>query len=300
MSRLSYFVEKALDSLRQSPGVSLLTTGTICASLLILGTYVLVLQNLESLALVWGRHAGVSVTIDQHSPPENWPLLTQRLAELEPVAHAELLEPSTALERFRQSDPMAAALVAGVSEDILPAVIELDLRGGFANLKALEALAQKLQSIAGVAEVDYGQQEFEQLGSLLDGLRMLGLLVGLFVGVATILIVSNTIRLTVFARRDEISIVSLVGGTPGFVRTPFIIEGALWGILGGSIAMLLLWLSHHGLAPQLSAAVSEVVGGIRLHLFSPSLAMGLLLGGLLLGTLGSTLALSRFLGQQEP
>ncbi len=295
LARLLYFTEKAFLSLRTSPGLSLLTSATVAATLALLGGYVMAVQNLESLALVWGRSASITAYIDDAQAEDSWPALQARLAAFESVGRAELVTPLQALERFRARGPQAAALVEGVVPEVLPASIEMHLEGGFTDLRMVEAVAGAVSEVPGISEVDYGQQEFERLEALLVVLRYGGLGAGLLIALATALIVSNTIRLTVYARRDEISIQRLVGATAWFIRMPFLIEGTVWGLVGGLAGAGLLWLADWLVAPRLTLAVVDVVGGLDVHLFTGDVAIGMVITGVLLGVVGSFLAVRRFL-----
>ncbi|MEO0812366.1 MAG: FtsX-like permease family protein, partial [Myxococcota bacterium] len=98
---------------------------------------------------------------------------------------------------------------------------------------------------------------------------------------------------------DEIQILSLVGATRTFIRAPFLLEGAFWGLGGGLLAVVVLFVADRVLAPQLSAAVASVLGGLQISLFSPAIGAAVLGAGLVLGVLGSSLAVSRFLVDEE-
>jgi cell division transport system permease protein len=295
LRRLTYFARKALGSVRGAPAISLLTSGTIGATLLMAGLYVLALQNLEGLALIWGRTATLTAYVDDTVPAAERESLRSNLEALPAVETALLVSPHQALERFKARGPAAAALVEGVTEEVLPASVELQLTGGFADLVAVEQLAHQIAEMAGVSGIDYGQREFERLQALIELLRIGGLVAGLLLAVATAFIVSNTIRLTVYARRDEIAILRLVGATAWFVRTPYLFEGILWGAAGGLLAVALLFVAEMTLAPQISVAIADVIGGLNVHLFSTEVAAGILAAGVVLGSVGSAVAVGRFL-----
>ncbi|MEO1175092.1 MAG: permease-like cell division protein FtsX, partial [Myxococcota bacterium] len=171
MFSLRYTFETAVQSLRQSPALSLVTVLTIGAALLVLGAYVAALQNLEELALRWGRTATVSAYIDDALDANQWPRLLQAARAFDGVRSAELLEPEHALEEFRARGPEAAALVEGIHSAILPASIEIELERDFAALERVRNVADGLMRLEGVNEVDYGQEEFERLGRLVELLR---------------------------------------------------------------------------------------------------------------------------------
>ncbi|HET6346911.1 MAG TPA: permease-like cell division protein FtsX, partial [Myxococcota bacterium] len=226
--RLAYFSRTALSALRRSPWVSVLCAGTIGVALLLVGTYAMMLQNLEGLTRVWGRAGNVSCYIAATVPKDRWDGVRRNLAALPGVERAQLVTPAEALARFRARGTDAATLVEGVSEDILPAAVELSVQGGFTDLKAVGALAGAARAVSGVEAVDFGEEEFSRLAGLIELLRYGGGVAGAFLAVATAFLVANTIRLTVYARRDEIAILRLVGATHGFIRVPFLMEGALW------------------------------------------------------------------------
>lgn len=291
LRRWLYFLGKALESTRRSPGVSALTAGTIGASLLVMGSYVVALQNLERLTLTWGRNASVSVYLEDALPQAKWQAKAKALRALPGVAAARLVSPEQALARFRSRGGRARELAQGVPASVLPASIELSLESGFIDLHAVRRLADAAAAVPGVQDVDFGESELTQLRTLLETLRRVGIAAGALLAVVTAFIVSNTIRLTVYARREEIAIVQLVGGTRWFVRSPFLLEGALWGLAGGLGAVLLLAGAQMLLAQPLSSAL----GGMSVHLLNSELAGAVLAGGMVLGVGGSALAVGRFL-----
>jgi cell division transport system permease protein len=295
IGRTLYFTQKALGSIRESPWVSLSTSATIAAALLVTSLYALALDNLGRLALVWGRSASLTAYVGDDVPEERWEGLRAELEERPGVERAVLVRPAEALERFRARGAEAAALVAGVDPKVLPASVALSLDPGHADLTSLEALAREVRAVGGVADVDYGKEELERLGALLRALRVAGLVGALLIALATAFIVSNTIRLTVYARRDEIGILGLVGATAWFVRAPFLIEGALWGAAGGGVAVLALFGLDRVVAPSLSRVLADVLGGLDIRLFEPRVALTALGAGILLGALASGLAVRRFL-----
>ena len=295
MRRLLYFVRKALGSIRHGIGLSLLTSGTIAASLLILALYAMLLQNLEGIALIWGRSATMTAYIKDSVPSSQWQRIGADVRGHRGVLKAELITPEKALQQFRARGPEAAALVEGVDNSILPAAIEIHFDEEHTDLQHVEALAKKLSEQKTISDVDYGQEEFARLLALLNLLRLGGLIGIVLIGLATAFIVANTIKLTVYARRDEIGILRLVGATDWFVRTPFLVEGALWGLAGGILGAILLWLADLFLSPRISLAIADILGGLEVQLFAFSVGMGMILFGLVLGVLGSGLAVRRFL-----
>ena len=295
ISRSRYFLNQAKSSLRESIGVSLVTTATISVALLLLGLYIALLQNLENLTVGWGRVASVVVYLQDDLDDEIIVKLQDEVGRNPLIESVMLVSSSEAIERFRARGPEAAALVDGVNPSVLPNTLELSLQGGFADLTALDKLAEQLQARPEIEAVDYGKDEFAQLERLIEFLRWIGTIMGVALALATAFIISNTIRLNVYARRDEISILGLVGATPWFIRVPFLIEGAAWGLAGGGLATGLLYGADTVMAAELSALVAESIGAISVTLYDPTTGLGLVAAGFCLGVGGSALAVRRFL-----
>ena len=294
-SRLQYFFGKAGSAVRYAPGLCVLAASTIAMALLMVGLYVMSLQNLESLALVWGRAAHVSCYLRDGLMDEHWQSVRSELANLPGVERADLVSPHVALQRFRARSVAAAALVEGVADDILPPSVEIYVQGGFSDLQAVAQVAAQAGKIKGVEEVDFGAEEFARLSSLIGLLRYGGLAVGLFGAVATALIVANTLRLAVYAQRDEIAILRLVGATGGFIQLPFLLEGAFWGASGGVLGAAMLYGLDHFAGPHISRAVAQVTDGLLVRLFAWRLAFLMIAVGVGLGIVGSGLAVRRYL-----
>jgi len=167
--------------------------------------------------------------------------------------------------------------------------------GSGIGLAGARVLARKLEAVPGAREVDFGNAWLEKVEILLRRLRWTGLVLFCVMALGTAVLVSNTLRLGVFARRDEIEIMRLVGATDAWVEAPFLIEGVLQGLAGSGLAVLALLALHALLAPRLVAAVGLAAPLLRAQVLPPALVLGLLGGGAALGLVASALAVGRFL-----
>ena len=156
------------------------------------------------------------------------------------------------------------------------------------------ASSRRLSKLPGVDDVDYGREWLDRLEALARALRAAGAGATALVLGAAILVVANTIRLAVYARRDEIEIMKLVGATDGYVRLPFLLEGALQGLAGAGLALLGLWAVQQWLLPRAAVAFSFAAGAAIPILHAPE-ALSLLAFGAAVGLVGSYLAVARFL-----
>ncbi len=294
LGRFAYFVGRTASTLREAPGMSLLTSLTIAAALVVLGIFAVGLMAVDGFTAGWGRVATVTAYIADDVPADAWPGLQDAIAALPSVESATLVTPEEALEAFKSRGQEARALVDGVSTTLLPASIEVVLAQDAMALEAVRALADTVAGTTGIADVDYGQEDHARLSALARIIRIGGAAAALLVALATAFIVSSTIRLTVYARRAEIGILQLVGATNGFVRLPFLLEGAVWGACGGGAAATFLWLADRMVVRHLDlGALLGVAMSVRL--FVPELGASIFAAGILLGVSGAILAVRRFL-----
>lgn len=295
LSQLVYFLQTALGAIKRAPSMALLSALSVSMVLVMMGTWAMAVYNLERLTLVWGRAASLSCALEPSLEPASYQSIVAQIARLDGIKEVTLVTPQAALARFAARSAEAQALVDGVDPSILPASLEMRLEAGSVEIGHLQALADKIGGIAGVASIDFGAEVMGRLRRLVHLLRWGGVGIGALLAGATVFLLSNTIRLTVYARRDEIVILRLVGATPSFVRTPFLLEGALWGLGGGVMASGGLYGLHGLVALRLSRLLSALTGGYELSLYRPSMAVSLACAGMVLGASCSALALRRFL-----
>src|SRR5205814_5119095 len=186
-----------------------------------------------------------------------------------------------------------AGALEGLSQNPLPPSLEVTPREALPPL-AVRALAAKLGGLTGVQEVEYGREWLDKLEALGRGLRVFGAGALFTVLGAALLVVANTIRLAVCARRDEIEIMKLVGATDGYVRAPFLLEGALQGLIGAALALGAVLAVQKWLLPSATQAFA-FAAGIRAPNLTPATGAALLGIGAVVGLFGSWLAVARFL-----
>ena len=143
-------------------------------------------------------------------------------------------------------------------------------------------------------DLRYGQKWLERFTSFVQMLRFVGIVLGGFLLLAALFIVSNTIKLTLYARRDELEIMALVGATMRFIKVPFMLEGAIQGFLGGLLSLLFLALSFSFIIARSLNSFWLTPADFELLFLSFSQQLTLVLSGVLLGTLGSLSSLRRF------
>ncbi len=290
MFRPVYFVARALDALRRGPFVTLVAVGTIFVAVFVTGLFAAALGGAARLLAAWGGEVEISVYLAPGTDPALARAAAERIAQGLAV---EVVSSEEALRRLRASLGEEASVLDGVGEKVLPASVEVRAPG--ISLAAAKSLAASLKAVPGAEQVDFGNAWLERLELFLRRARSAGLFLFAVLSLATAVLVANTLRLAVYARRDEIEIMKLVGATDAFVSTPFLIEGLVQGVLGAALAVAALLATQAALLPRLRAAVVLAGRITRADLLPTPLLLGLLAGGAALGLAASALSLGRFL-----
>ena len=290
--RLGYLVRTSLAGLRASPVTTAVSVVTIGVSLVLVGAFALLLANMEELLARFGDDLQVTAYLTDGLSPEQIQELVRIAHTVEGVQGARVVSKGEALERFRAGEGRGSALLEGLDENPLPASLELTLEPQHRSAAGMARVVGSLQGLAGVTELASGQDWVEGYLRALALLRGIGWGLGLILALATLLIVANTIRLAVFARRDELEILALVGASRAFVNGPFLLEGLLQGAIAGALALGLLYALFRLVLPGFEFGLELLLGGVAPRFFAPQEMAALLAGGAALGLVGSAAALA--------
>ena len=286
----SYFVTEALTSLWRSRMVNAVSIGTIAVSLFVLGAFLTVATALSGLVTRWTETVQVIVYLEDGLVTRVRESLENRLREDPAVASLQLVSREEALARFRAMFRDLSSLPEDLGDNPFPASLEVNLRPERQSAAEVERLAKALADVPGVREIQYDLLWIERLSTGVRLVRLVGAFLGGILVLAAVFTISNVIRLTIYAREDELDIMRLVGATHAYVKGPFVAEGVIQGGLGGLAASFLLWTALSWMSRDLQ--VSDLLPYATLSL-SPALAVLLVAGGMLVGLAGSLMSLSR-------
>lgn len=280
----------ALRGIRTASTTSSLAVLTIAIVLVLVGGASLLVQNMTGVLDEFGAELQLTAFLDASTSLEAQRQLSERVAVAPGVERVELITKQAALERFERIAG-GPELLAGLEENPLPASLEIHLLPEARNAKAIGILEDALDGLPGIDEIAQGQEWIEGYSRAVALVRSGALAISIVLGLAALLIVANTIRLAVYARRDELEILALVGASRTFVRVPFLLEGTLQGLLGGLIALLIVFGAFEFLLPQIRFGLELVVGRADLRFFTTAESIRLVASGAGLGLLGSITAL---------
>jgi cell division transport system permease protein len=285
---IGYLSKRALLGMRQSPYGAAVATATIALALFVVGA-VSAVGLLASHALgTWGSELKLTVYLQDDATPGEREAVRDHLGP-----RARFVSKAEALEALKLSLGQMGSVLDDMAQN--PLRDSFDRPVGAVDPAALLSLAGELAHLPGVADVDYGAEWLASAQRLLRFFRVAGLsLLGLVI-LATVVLVSNTFRLAVYARRDEIGIMKLVGATDAFIRIPFLIEGLLEGVGGGLLAAAALASSWRWFWPRATEAI-QLLGALDASPLPLARGLGwLVIAGGLLGLCASGLAVGRFL-----
>jgi cell division transport system permease protein len=284
--RIRFFLGEVGTNFTRNATMQLTAIGTVAITVVLLGTFLFVRDTVASFGAGILNQIEIAVYLKDDVDDAHARAIGAALAKDLRITGATYVPKRVGLQQMRQrlgSDFDTSLLTANP----LPNAFRVRVR----NADDVPAVAASIEPIAGVAKVDFAAETVTKLLHAADVLARIGLgMIGLLVLTAAI-IIANTIRLTVFARRREIAIMQLVGATNMYIRMPFIAEGIVAGVLGAAVAIGLLALARFELVPKIAAMLSFV----PLHANEPQIALQLLGVGAGVGLIASWISVGRYL-----
>ena len=293
--RFIYYLSRALNNLRANMLVSCLTVGTITLALLIISLFVLIYVNLEDTADQWSRKVEVTVYYDKDIAPLDVQAVKNRLQAIQGTSRVMFVSRDEAIKRFRARLKGQETLLDGVTADVLPASFEISLKRDYRTSEAIQGYVAAVKRIPGIGEVQYGEEWVKKFTTFLQFIRFLGVLIGIFLILAVIFIVANTIKLTIIARKDELETLSLVGATRFFIKAPFLLEGIIQGAIGSVLTLAILTAAYWGMLYNGGNFLTFNPAELGLSFLPLNYLLCIMLGGIALGFIGSMTSLKKFI-----
>lgn len=290
--QLYYFVRAAFAGLRGSPLTTGVSIATIAVATIPLGGLWVVTGNMRALLDRFGEELQLTAFLDSKVRSDQGRSLAAKASAIPGIERVEFVSQEQALERFR-TRLGGSALLDAIETNPLPASLSIALAEEARSPERVAAVSEALHQLPGVEDVAGGETWIEGYGRALRLVRSAGMGLGLVLAFATLLIVANTIRLAVYARRDELEILSLVGASRTHLRVPFLIEGIVQGAIGGLIGVALLFGIFHVAVPQLRDALELFLGWSDPSFLSARNVGILVAGGAGFGLAGAAIAALR-------
>jgi len=280
---------EALLSFRRAPLLSVLSVTTIAFSLFTVGLFGLVAVNLREALRGIEERVEVVAYIFRGTPAETIAIATQDIAAFPEVSDVSYVSEEEALRQARAELVEFRDAYRDLQVNPLPASIEVRMKDGYRDAATVSRVAQRLRGFGFIEDVRFGREWVQKLDSLRNLTGLVGLVIGLAFAAVAVVIIGVTIRLTILQRAREISIMRLVGATNWFIRGPFLLEGALKGLLGGLLSLVLCYAGYLLFRDNSGGTLSGLI------FFQPEQMVLIIVFGVLLGLAGSLVSVGRHL-----
>ena len=286
-----YFVREVCISIKRNNWMSFASISTVAVSLFVLGMFLIIVLNMNRMASMLESQVQINVYLDDKLKGSEIDDLEDDLKKMQGIESVQYVSREDAIVRLRERLGDQKYLLDALGDkNPLPNAFEVAVK----QPTMVETAAKAIEKFGGVESVKYGQDVVEHLFDMTRLVRIFGFTLMLLLAGATLFIISNTIRLTVFARRKEIAIMKYVGATDWFIRWPFLLEGVVLGFFGGVLASIAL-RSIYGLITAKVYSTLAFLPLIPQYPFVNFISLVMVLSGMGIGALGSTISLKRFL-----
>jgi cell division transport system permease protein len=273
---------------RRHKGLTSISVVIMSLSLLMLAVFLLATDNLLKLVSETQEEMKIYVYLDDNVGQAHIEELYRSILATPEVSSVQFVSKEEALADFKGQLGDDAELLSALRANPLPNSFWIEPKAEFKSRDAMVGLAERFGHMRGVEEVRYGKEFLDKFDSIVKGIYTIDIVVGFIVVMSAIFIIANAVRLTVISRRKTIEILKLVGATNPFIVAPFIIEGAFQGGVAAVLSLILLRI----VTEVSRSAIPEI------NFFSPEKSVVFMLTCVLIGALGSFMALRRYLRMQ--
>ena len=291
ISTLEYFIREVFNSLKRNNWMSVASIGTVAVSLFIFGMFLMLVMNMNKMVESLESQVQIKVYLEEDFSRDDARDLEVDLKKMQGVESVTFVPKEEAMEKFKERLGDQKTLLEALDEtNPLPDSFEVTL----VQPEMVKTAAENIERLEGVEMAKYGQDVMEHLFDITRLIRIFGFALMFVLALATLFIIANTIRLTVFARRKEIAIMKYVGATDWFIRWPFVLEGMVMGLLGSLIASVILRFSYAGITAKIYNTLA-FLPLIPEYPFLNYVTFVVIIGGMVMGAVGSAVSIKRFL-----
>lgn len=292
--RLQYFIERAAINIRQNSFLNIVTIATITLAFLLVSLFLLVFVNLERVADTWSERVQISVYFERELSPPEIDAIGRKIKAIPGIARIGYVSKKDALQRFSERLKGQELFLDGVAAEILPSSFDVTLERSSRESDALDLVVSRLKQIPEVTDIQFGEEWVQRFSDFMFLMKFAGLLLTGFIVIAIVFIIANTIKLTIYSRKDELELMALVGATRMFIKGPFLIEGVFQGVVGAGIALIILSGVYFGFLQNVDMLFSFSTVKAGMLFLSPVHMLLIIAAGAVLGFLGSLASLKRF------
>ncbi|MDY6844237.1 MAG: permease-like cell division protein FtsX [Thermodesulfobacteriota bacterium] len=294
VKKFFYFIKIALHNIYKRKIINLISLLTIIVSFFVVSVYILAVININKVITRLENSIEIIAYLSDKTTDKEVEDIIHRIANYQEIREVRYISKEMAIEILRKDLEGKTGILEGLALNPLPASIEIALKSNFQDMSGIKRIVKKLRRIKGISDVEYGQKWIDRFYNIATMVKFGGLVFGGILIVGSVMMISGTIRLTLTSKKEEIEIMGLIGATNWFIKIPFIIEGAIQGVIGSLCAVLLTYLSYDFIKLKMGIEYLSLLNTIKLGFLSDKFIVLLILSGLLIGIVGSSISLGRF------
>ncbi|UCH81909.1 MAG: ABC transporter permease [Nitrospiraceae bacterium] len=291
MRVLFYSIQSALKNLWAEKWINLLTAFSVGIGLLILSTFITVTFNMDSVLKRWARSFGIVVYLDDDISAEATDTVRELFKQDADVLEVNYISEDEALRELRLILGSEASILDDLERNPLPSSFELKLKRDLLIPSYVKKKAEEIEEMSGISQVQYGEKWLASLNTVTRIMKASSIFLGGAILIAIIFITYNTIKIFFYRRKEEIETLKLLGATKSFIRLPFLLEGLIIGIVGGTIGSLALF----GIHSVLVAKGLDFIPSVRAIIVSipDEIFLSVPVAGALMSFIGSFIAVGK-------
>ncbi len=285
----SYILKEGISGFKRTRLSMAISVFTITISLILLGVFAIIYRNTSDIVQSLRNRVEMEAFLEEPIDEQTYPVIEKRLLAIPGIQSVTFISKEQAAKIFKNE--FGEDIHSVLDFNPLPASFKIHLADGYKNSDSASVIYQQLKATAGIDDVIYRKTLLELLDRRSRAFVLISLALGIGLTIIAIILVANTIRLAIYAKRTIITTMKLVGATRAFIRMPFIIEGIIQGFLGGAFAAGILYSIIHYAAQLLGSELAEIV------LVQPWFYGVVFAAGIVLGMIGSMFSIRKFIGE---
>lgn len=288
-------LKSSLHNIKCNQQAFVMSVITISIAFSILGLFFLIFVNLNSLLSTWDKHVQVIVYLEDGISKSNLSKLKYRFASNKEIISVTFVSKDDAWEEFQSTFSKNSEFIKVLDLNPLPASYILKFADNANRLKNIRKFVATLVNVDGVESLEYGEKWISSFEKFMFFFRGFILLIGGLLSVGLILIISNTIKISIFIRKNEIDLMLLLGATYRFIKAPLLIEGLVHGIIGMFISLSIVKLIHIYILYQFQGSLESIFRGIEVQFLTTHIIIGMIIASCAIGLIGSLISINQYL-----
>ena len=287
--------QATIANVRANMQTFLISIVTIAISIGILGIFLIIFFNLNGFLASWNQQVQLIVYLNDDISPAQKNHLEALLKENSTVQSTEEVTKDKAWQDFRLSQAEKSGLEFDIGFNPLPSSYKVRFKLSDNRLAHISEFAETIQNEKGVESVEYGKNWISRFEKFLVFCRVFLMATGALLSFGLILIISNTIRLSIYSRQDEIELMLLIGATPSFVKIPFLLEGMLQGLCGSLLSLGLMGVIYYYLKSEFQVSIESIARGMDFQFISQPFLLSLVGVSVLIGLVASYISTYQYM-----